>query len=87
MSSKEIAVLARGCFRGMQDLVRKLSGVTAHASATAVTFPMPPTAIAARMPRRLKQSSLGPTPLFTLLEFFFQTRDPHRLAMRVTTVA
>ena len=64
MSSKEIAVLAGGCFRGMQGLVRKLPGLAAHASATAVTFPMPPTVVAARSPRHSKQSSLRSMPVF-----------------------
>ena len=59
MGLKETAILAGGCFWGMQELVRRFLVSRVHASATtAATLPMPLTAITARMPRRSKWYSI-----------------------------
>ena len=78
-ATTEKAILAGGCFWGMQDLIRKRPGVHHRpGSATpAGTWPTPPTATTAPMPRRSRSPS---TPSVTsyrdLLEFFFQIHDP-----------
>ena len=59
MGQTETAILAGGCFWGMQDLIRKLPASFPRASATAAaTCRMRRIAITARMPRRSRSSSI-----------------------------
>lgn len=55
--AQERAVLAGGCFWGMQDLIRKLPGVQkTRVGYTGAMFPMPPTVIMALTPKVSKYS-------------------------------
>ena len=79
----EKAILAGGCFWGMQDLIRKRPGCSPLGWATpAVTWPTPAIETTARTPRRSRSPS---TPSVTsyraLLEFFFQIHDPTTLEL------
>ena len=78
MADPEKAILAGGCFWGVQDLIRKLAGVISRGSATrAGTCPTRPIATTARTPRRSRSSSTPNRMSFRdLLEFFFQIHDP-----------
>ena len=75
----ETAILAGGCFWGMQDLIRKRARRRSRpASATpAATCRTRPTATTAPTPRRSRSSSTRTRPRYRdLLEFFFQIHDP-----------
>lgn len=55
MTTTETAILAGGCFWGMQDLVRKLPGVqSTRVGYSGATCPMRPIATTAPTPRRWK---------------------------------
>ena len=75
----EKAILAGGCFWGMQDLIRKLDGVESpRPSVTrAATCRTRPIATTARTPRRSRSSSTPERISYRdLLEFFFQVHSP-----------
>ncbi len=78
MTSKlERAVLAGGCFWGMQDLIRKLPGVVTHVSDTrAAMCRTRPIATMDLTPRPSRSSSTRSISYRDLLEFFFQIHDP-----------
>jgi Peptide methionine sulfoxide reductase len=72
--SEERAVLAGGCFWGMQDLIRRYEGVISRASAIpAATLRMRPTAIMEPTPKPLRSSSI-PARSATARETFGQKR-------------
>ena len=74
----ETAILAGGCFWGMEDLIRRQPGVLRPASATpAARTTTRPTATTPATPRRSRSSSTPHRPTYRdLLEFFFQIHDP-----------
>ena len=74
----EKAILAGGCFWGMQDLIRKMPGVVStRVGMRAATFRTRPTATTGRTPKRSRSSSIPEqTSYRDLLEFFFQIHDP-----------
>ena len=82
MSGKtEKAILAGGCFWGVQDLIRKRPGVISTGSVTpAVTCRTPPTATTARHAEAI-EIIFDPEQISyrDLLEFFFQIHDPTTL--------
>ncbi len=75
---KERAILAGGCFWGMQDLSANCPACLRPVSATpAATSPTPPTATTATTPKRSRSSSTRRrSATADLLEFFFQIHDP-----------
>ncbi len=77
--STERAVLAGGCFWGMQDLIRRMPGVVStRVGYTAAHVATRPTATMTAMPRRSRSSSIRQKPAPQDLEFFFQIHDPRR---------
>jgi peptide-methionine (S)-S-oxide reductase len=73
----ERAVLAGGCFWGMQDLIRKMDGVVStRVGYTGGDVPNATYGTTARTPRRSRSCSTRPHQLPQLLEFFFQIHDP-----------
>ena len=78
-ATTEKAILAGGCFWGMQDLIRKRPGVIIDPgrATPAETWPTPPTATTGPMPRRSRSSSTRRVTSYRdILEFFFQIHDP-----------
>ena len=73
----KIAVLAGGCFWGMEDLFREQPGWCPPGSATsAAATRIPPTASTPATPRHSKSPTTQETDYRALLEFFFQIHDP-----------
>ena len=79
MTDYKKAILAGGCFWGMQDLIRKQPGVVS----TRVGYtgdrrsPTRPTATTARTPRPSRSpTTRRSTDYRAMLEFFFQIHDP-----------
>ena len=79
--SEERAVLAGGCFWGMQDLIRKLPGVVS--TRVGYTGGDAPNATYRDHPGHAEAIEIGFDPALTsyrkLLEFFFQIHDPTTL--------
>ncbi len=75
MTSNQKAILAGGCFWGLQDLIRNQPGVVSTLGwVSGRVIPTQPTVTTART--RSRRNHLRPHGLPHLLEFFFQIHDP-----------
>ena len=85
----EKAILAGGCFWGMQDLIRKPTASSPRASATPVaTRPTRRIATTARMRRRSRSSSTrSGSPIATCSSSSSRSTTPRRRTARATTSA
>ena len=76
--TEERAVLAGGCFWGVQDLIRRYDGVlSTRVGYTGGSVPTLRIAITAHMPKQSRSSLILPEVSYRqILEFFFQIHDP-----------
>ena len=82
----ETAVLAGGCFWGVQDLIRRQPGViSTRASATPGGRNERDYRNHALTPKRSRSSSTRRKLVPDILEFFFQIHDPSTLTAKATT--
>ena len=74
----ETAILAGGCFWGMQDLIRRRPASSRPGRLHRWDVDTPPIATTEPMPRRSRSPSTPADVLSRALEFFFQIHDPRR---------